>query len=755
MAASSNAKVQRLIKSAEELARKGERQKALTEFHKILDIDPENKVVQKRILELDREVSAMRNFKKTRDSRTHKTGKSVSSDDFVTECITRSEEAFKQGDEVRALQELERAKRHDPDNKMVRRRILTVRRQIKTDNLYDMALAKLRDGDLKTAVRNTRSIFKTWPMAPVLPGLLDKLEAYTTAAGAAAVSDDEIEDLEEFDLGEELEVVDIPEEKPEKPVKQAKTEKAKTTKAKTTKAKTSAADAAIAAIRAKISRSDYAGALTEAKKAQKKHPENSTISELLVRLENLTGEKKEPKAAVAAAVTQEGEKKKKKLPLGLIIGIIAVIILVVVFVVIKPFDSSTPDVDDVVIEEVFEPYSISYSISGPENYSITVDGEAVTPLPDGSFVLQGDSEAARTIEVRAAGFETYTGEITPVSGDEAAQDIALDSLGTNTVEITFAPSMPEGEAAPGEGEVIWLVDGEVSEGSVILPTGVHVFQAQLEGFNSVPESILVDYTSAPNQISLSLLSQTESQVILALGADIPGSGNFSIDGSRVGSGVRRISEVLPYGTHTLSVDVENHEPWNRTITLDEGGYSATVVPVEIVTTGRLLIAPEPWANVTVDGVSIGQTPMAPMDLEEGQHTVVLTNPDYQDQTITVDITPGEDTSIRYTAEEAVPEGPEIIEEEQPVIPPFPISQIAPETPGLAQDMGDVHGYVTLDVVVGTDGSVQDVSVVSDELGLGCGAAAEAAVRQWVFNPASQGGVPVEITTRVQVRFDVE
>ncbi|MEA3266960.1 MAG: energy transducer TonB, partial [Candidatus Fermentibacteria bacterium] len=61
----------------------------------------------------------------------------------------------------------------------------------------------------------------------------------------------------------------------------------------------------------------------------------------------------------------------------------------------------------------------------------------------------------------------------------------------------------------------------------------------------------------------------------------------------------------------------------------------------------------------------------------------------------------------------------------------------------------------LDVLVGTDGTVQEVSIVNDELGLGCGAAAEAAVMQWVFNPASQGGVPVEITTRVQVRFDVE
>jgi len=70
-------------------------------------------------------------------------------------------------------------------------------------------------------------------------------------------------------------------------------------------------------------------------------------------------------------------------------------------------------------------------------------------------------------------------------------------------------------------------------------------------------------------------------------------------------------------------------------------------------------------------------------------------------------------------------------------------------------MGDIHGYVTLEVLVGADGSVQNVSVVSDELGLGCGAAAEAAVQQWIFSPATQGGVPIEVPTTVQVRFDVD
>ncbi len=739
MAASESARIQRLIKSAEELAKTGDRQKALTELHKVLDIDSGNRSVKKRISELEREISAMRNFKKTRDSRTHKTGKSVSSDDFVEECIGRSEEAFKQGDEVRALQELERAKRHDPDNKLVRRKILAVRRQIKADNLYDLALAKLRDGDPVTAVKNARAIFKIWPGAPVLADLLGQVEAFKPS-----LEDDEIEDLEDYEL-EEVPVSTPPEEiKKEKkaPVKKEK-------KAPAKKEKTSPVDASINSIRGKISRSDYSGALAEARKASKKHPENGTISELVTRLENLAGGADKKAAAVPVVETEEAKKKKSLVPI--IVAVLVVVALVVVFVVIKPFGGSDePDIDPIEEVEVFQPYSVAYTVDGVEDYSVTVDGEALAILLDGSFLLEGDSESPRTLEVRSAGFETYSEDVLFESGEESSLTITLDSLGTSIVQVVLQA------AGAGDGEVSWLVDGEsLVENTIDLQTGIHVFQAVQEGFNSVPESILVDYSSAPLQISLALLSQEESMVTLALGGDIPGSAVFTIDGDRVGVGVRRISEVLPYGSHTLRVEVEDHEPWVRTINLTDAGYSATVSPVAITTTGRLLIAPEPWANVTIDGVGMGQTPMAPVELEEGSHTVLLTNPDYEDQTSTVTIVAGEDASVRYTAAEAQPDQPEEILEEQPVIPPFPISQVGPQVPGLAQDMGDVHGYVTLDVLVGTDGTVRSVSIVNDELGLGCGAAAEAAVSQWVFNPATQGGVPVEITTRVQVRFDVE
>ncbi len=454
--------------------------------------------------------------------------------------------------------------------------------------------------------------------------------------------------------------------------------------------------------------------------------------------------------------------KSSKFSFTTVAAVITILALIVVFVVIKPFSGADePDVDPAEVVEVFQPYSVSYTVGGVENYSVTVDGEAVTVLPDGSFLIEGDSEASRALEVSSYGFDTYCADIVFQSGEDGTRFVSLYPIGTSTVQVVMQA------VGGGDGEISWFVDGQEVESATELSTGIHIFQAVQEGSSSIPESLYVGnsadvlqislalYSQGESQASQELLSQEESQISLALAGDIPGSGIFTIDGVRINSGVRRISEVLPFGEHTLRVDVEGHETWSRTITLTSTGYSATVSPVADVTTGRLVIAPEPWSNVSIDGVTVGQTPMPPIELEEGSHTVVLTNPDYEDQTSSVFITVGEDASVRYTASEIQDDQPEEIAEDQPVIAPFPISQVGPQVPSLASEIGNVHGYVTMDVLVGTGGTVRSVSIVNDELGLGCGAAAEAAVRQWIFNPATQGGVPVEVSTTVSVRFDIE
>ena len=64
--------------------------------------------------------------------------------------------------------------------------------------------------------------------------------------------------------------------------------------------------------------------------------------------------------------------------------------------------------------------------------------------------------------------------------------------------------------------------------------------------------------------------------------------------------------------------------------------------------------------------------------------------------------------------------------------------------------GNVAEQVKLEVVIGTDGSVQDVRPLSGDPSLT--AAAMDAVRTWLYSPTLLNGDPVEVLTEVDVNF---
>jgi protein TonB len=64
----------------------------------------------------------------------------------------------------------------------------------------------------------------------------------------------------------------------------------------------------------------------------------------------------------------------------------------------------------------------------------------------------------------------------------------------------------------------------------------------------------------------------------------------------------------------------------------------------------------------------------------------------------------------------------------------------------------VQGSVVLQAVVGTDGSIENLRVLSGPAVLAT--AAQQAVRQWRFKPYLQNGQPVETKARIIVNFTI-
>jgi hypothetical protein len=62
--------------------------------------------------------------------------------------------------------------------------------------------------------------------------------------------------------------------------------------------------------------------------------------------------------------------------------------------------------------------------------------------------------------------------------------------------------------------------------------------------------------------------------------------------------------------------------------------------------GRILVRANPWADVLVDGTAIGVTPLSPISLKPGRHTVTLSNSDLKrTRTLTVEVRSGRDSKV--------------------------------------------------------------------------------------------------------------
>jgi len=78
-----------------------------------------------------------------------------------------------------------------------------------------------------------------------------------------------------------------------------------------------------------------------------------------------------------------------------------------------------------------------------------------------------------------------------------------------------------------------------------------------------------------------------------------------------------------------------------------------------------------------------------------------------------------------------------------------IRRVAPEYPALARQ-GRIEGDVLIRAVIGRDGSIENLALVSGHPFLA--RAALDAVRQWQYQPFLLNGRPVEVDTQIVVRF---
>jgi protein TonB len=85
-----------------------------------------------------------------------------------------------------------------------------------------------------------------------------------------------------------------------------------------------------------------------------------------------------------------------------------------------------------------------------------------------------------------------------------------------------------------------------------------------------------------------------------------------------------------------------------------------------------------------------------------------------------------------------------------MVRPVLLTKVQPDYPKVARQ-ARLEGKVTVQAVIGLDGSVESVEVMRSTSSLFEGAALDA-VRQWKYRPATMGGQPVRVYFVVEVGF---
>ena len=78
-----------------------------------------------------------------------------------------------------------------------------------------------------------------------------------------------------------------------------------------------------------------------------------------------------------------------------------------------------------------------------------------------------------------------------------------------------------------------------------------------------------------------------------------------------------------------------------------------------------------------------------------------------------------------------------------------VTQVPPVYPPLARE-ARIQGTVGLQAIIGTDGAVESLELVSGHPMLA--PAAIEAVKQWKYRPYLLNGVPIEVRTTINVNF---
>jgi hypothetical protein len=106
--------------------------------------------------------------------------------------------------------------------------------------------------------------------------------------------------------------------------------------------------------------------------------------------------------------------------------------------------------------------------------------------------------------------------------------------------------------------------------------------------------------------------------------------------------------VASPGTHELElINTALGVHVRQSVTLQPGQVTQVTVPVP---RGRISVNAAPWAEVWIDNQSVGETPLANLDVAVGQHAIVFRHPQLGERRESVVVRADADARVSTTFE---------------------------------------------------------------------------------------------------------
>ena len=265
----------------------------------------------------------------------------------------------------------------------------------------------------------------------------------------------------------------------------------------------------------------------------------------------------------------------------------------------------------------------------PRRASVPALGDQMQDPPEAELRVDPESVELDEAAAPAVSVGVSTGSQAALSGREPSAEQPLLPLQPMVTSTRERVRRRAGRAALLVSAGVLVVGGALISRSCVLPAlrtpsgAPAAVAAPPREVDAPPPKLDPQPAERPRAApAMAMAAAAPREATLKIEISAPAS--FVVDGHAAKPGADGLLHLQP-GRHVVAVSsAQLTAP--RLLTVELRADEAAVRAIHLGR-GMLRVAVAPWAEVLVDGRSFGVTPLAPMDLSEGPHTVTLKNSD--------------------------------------------------------------------------------------------------------------------------------